>query len=228
MSKRNFWDWRPQLANAGTIATTGPTPNGLLITDTSVAGTPTYLYKDGAEGGEITIDFDAQNEAQNVCLSMGNILAWDIDKIVEAYFRFAMHQAALDAATMFALGLSGDRNDAIDSIAQAALLRIIGADSTTAVVVETDDGTTDNNDVATGKSIADTDPHELIISFANGKSDVRFFLDGQPLAQGTTFDMSAYSGSLQFFGQIQKTADTNVDGWSLLDACVRGRRTLVA
>lgn len=228
MGKHNFWQWRPQLANTGTIASSGPTPNGLIIADTSAAGTPTYLYKDGAEGGEITIDFDNQNEVQNVCLYMGDILPWDIDKIVEARIRFKLHQAALDAASQFALGLAGDRNDAIDSIAQAALLRIVGGDDTTAVVVETDDGTNNNDDVATGKSIADTDPHELLISFAKGKADVRFFLDGQPVATGTTFDMSNYAASLQFFGQIQKTADTNTDGWSLLDAIVRGRHTLVA
>lgn len=223
-----LWEWRPDLVNTGSLPTSGPAANGLIIADTSAAGAPTFRYVDGAsEGGELEIQHEATSEAQNLCLYNGDSLPFDIDQIVEAAFRFTLKQAALDSTSMFAIGLTGDRNDTIDTIAQAAIARIVGADSTTAVVVETDDGTNENNDIATGKTIADTNPHLLLISFATGKKDVRFFLDGQPIAQGTTFDMSNYSGALQFFAQIQKTADTNVDGWNLLNGTyVRGRQAI--
>lgn len=230
MSQSNHWEWRPNFANTGTLPTSGPAANGLIVADTSSTGTPIYRYVDGAsEGGEVEVQLASTTEIENVCVYMGDSLAFDIDQIVEARIRFKLKQAALDATTQVALGLTGDRNDAIDSIAQAVLLRVIGADSTTAVVVETDDGTTDNNDVATGKVIDDTAVHDFTISFANGKSDVRLFLDGQPLAQGTTFDLSAYTGALQFFAQIQKTSDANTDGFNLLEGTyVRGKAALSA
>lgn len=230
MSESNLYCWKPDFTNTGSLPTSGPAQNGLIVADTSAAGTPTYVYTDGAsEGGEVAVTMASTSEVENVCVYHGNSLPFDIDRITEARFRFKLSQAALDSATQFAIGLAGDRNDAIDSIAQAALLRIIGADDPNAVVIETDDGVNDNNDVATGKSIADTNVHELIINFAAGKTDVRFFLDGQPLAPTTTFDMSNYSGALQFFAQIQKTADTNTDGFSLLEGSyVRGRNNLYA
>lgn len=229
MGSQNFGIWRPNLANTGSVETSGPSTSGLIFL-ASGTGSPTAAYVDGgSEGGEIEVDLNSNGaDAQNGSLYMGDSLAFDIDQLVEAIFRFKLKQAALDATTQFALGLTGDRNDAIDSIAQAMLMRIIGGDDTTAVVVESDDGTNNNDDIATGKSIADTAVHEFKISLAKGKADVRFFLDGQPVAQGTTFDMSNYSGALQFLGQIQKTADTNVDGWKLIDAIVRYRRVLVA
>lgn len=193
------------------------------IADTSSSGSPTHAVVDGSETGEVAVDLASTNEIENVCLYQGDKLQFDIDKIVEFGCRVKMNQAALDAASQFAIGLAGDRNDAIDSIAQAALFRVVGADSTTALVVETDDGTNDNNDVATGKTLINAYKW-LVISFAQGKSDVRFFVDGEPVATGTTFDMSNYSGALQLFAQIQKTADTNVDGFTLDAWYVRGRR----
>lgn len=228
MSQSNFHEWRPDLVNTGTLETSGPTPNGIVATDTSAAGTPTYAYVDGAsEGGEIEVAMDSTAEVQNVSLTNGDSLPFDIDRLVEAKFRFKMAQSALDSTSQFAIGLASDRNDAIDSITEAVLLRVVGADDTTAVVVETDDGTNNNDDVATGKVLDDQVAHDFVISFANGKSDVKMYLDGQPLAPNTTFDMSNYSGALQFFAQIQKTADANTNGFNLLGGgYVRGRNVL--
>lgn len=194
------------------------------IADTSAAGTPTYADVDGSEAGEIAVTFDNTNEVQNVCLYQGDQLQFDIDNIVEFYARVKMNAATLDTTTSFAIGLTGDRNDAIDSIAQAAIFRIIGDNN---IVVETDDGTVNNDDVATGKTLSNSYV-DLLISFAAGKSDVRFFVNGQPVATTTTFDMSNYSGALQLFAQIQKTADTNTDGFVLDRWEVRGRKTLLA
>lgn len=196
--------------------------HGYTITDTSAVGAPTYAPVDGSPHGELAVDFDTDVEVENVCVSQGDKLQYDIDKITEVGFRVKMNQAALDSATQFAFGLTGDRNDAIDTIAQAALFRIIGADDTTAVVCESDDGTTNLDDKATGQTLDNTYKW-FVISFAAGKNDVRFFIDGQPVATSTKFDMSAYSGSLQFFAQIQKTADANVDGFTIDARYVRGR-----
>lgn len=226
MSARNFFEFRDDFMGDRTYSATKASNVGhsYTITDTSSAGTPVYADVDGSECGELTVAFDNTNEVQNICVSQGDQLQFDIDRITEFWCRVKLTVAAPNAATSFAIGLAGDRNDAIDSIAQAALFRIIGSG---AIVVETDDGTRDNDDVATGKTLADSYV-ELTISFACGKSDVRFFVNGQPVATGTTFDMSAYAGSLQLFAQLQKTAATATDGFVLDDWCVRGRKTLVA
>jgi len=55
----------------------------------------------------------------------------------------------------------------------------------------------------------------FVISFAAGKSDVRFFIDGDRVAAGTTFNMSQATGQLQPFVQLQKTSDNNTDSVSI-------------
>jgi len=223
MAATDFTSFFTDFFGSGALSATAADNSEMLIADTSAAGTPTYAYVDGAASGEVALDFDSQAEAQNVCLYQGDVLQHDIDNITEVEFRVKMNQAAMDATSSLAFGLTGDRNDAIDSIAQAAIFRVIGADSTTAVVVETDDGTNNNDDVATGATLINA--YKVFkISFAAGTSDVRFFIDGQPVATGTTFDMSNYTGSLQAFVQIQKTSDANTDGVTIDSILVRGRR----
>lgn len=177
-----------------------------LIVDTSSSGTPTYAPVVARRG--VTLTLEATEEVQNVCMAHGNKLGFDIDDLVEVEWQVKMGQALLDSATSLAFGMTGDRHDAIDSIAYAALFRLIGASA--AVLVETDDGVRDNDDVATGKTLATT-MKRFVISFATGKSDVRFFVDGQPVATSTTFDMSAYTGAMQPLLQIQKSSDTAAD-----------------
>lgn len=178
------------------------------IADTSSAGTPTYTV--GGVNGEATLAFDNTSEIQNVCLFQSDVLNFDIDLIQSIEMRVKMGQAAIDATSQFAFGLSAARNDAIDSITAAALFRVIGGDSTTAVVVETDDTANNNDDVATGKTLINA-YKKFVINFAGGKSDVRFYIDGDRVAASTTFDMSTYTAGLQPFFQISKTADTNTD-----------------
>jgi hypothetical protein len=223
MASKDFWVDRYDFFGHGSFTATQADNGPLRIADTSVAGTPTYVFVDGSSSGELAVDMDTQAEVQNVCVYQGNILQYDIDKITEVSFRVKMNQAAMDATSMFAIGLTGDRNDDIDLVAQAAIFRVVGADDTTAVVVETDDGTNEQNDVATGKTLINV-YKDLKISFATGTNDVRFFIDGAPVATSTTFDMSAYTASLQLFMQIQKTSDANADGFTIDWAEVRGRR----
>jgi hypothetical protein len=83
-----------------------------------------------------------------------------------------------------------------------------------AVLIETDDGTTDNDDKATGQTLV-ASFKRFVISFAAGKSDVRFFIDGDRVASATTFSMAAATGQLQPFVQIQKTSDNNTDSVSI-------------
>lgn len=179
-----------------------------LVDDTSSAGTPTYTK--GGIGGEATLAFDSQAEIQNVCLHHGDDLNFDIDNIDGVEFRVKMGQAAIDAASMVAFGVCSARNDAIDTIAAQASFRVIGSGSTTALVVESDDGTNDNDDVATGTTLINA-YKRFYIDFSGGTENVKFYVDGVRVAASTTFDMSNYTAGLQPYVQIQKTADANTD-----------------
>lgn len=219
MNIRNFFEWLEDFFGSGTFTATAADNAPMLIKDTSSSGTPTYAYVDGSESGEIKLTFDNTNEVQIITLYQGNNLQFDIDKIREVTFRLKVGQTN-DSATTLVFGLAGDQNDAPDSVAQNCWFKASGGNT---VVLETDDGTTDTDDVATGQSLGTTHK-DFTISFACGKSDIRFFIDGQPVGQGQTFSMANYSGSLQAFLQFQKTADTNVDSVTVDMIQVRGIR----
>lgn len=192
------------------------------IADTSVAGTPTYTV--GGINGEATLAFDTQAEAQNVCLFQSDLLNYDIDLLLSIEFRIKMGQAALDATSSLAFGLCTARNDAIDSLAAHASFRVIGSGSTTAVVVETDDASTDNDDVATGKTLINA-YKKFVISFAGGKSDVKFYIDGAQVATSTTFSMANHSTGLQPYVQLQKTSDANANSVVIDYIEIKSRRS---
>lgn len=189
------------------------------IADTSSAGTPTYTV--GGTNGEATLAFDSQSEIQNVCLFMSDVLNFDIDNLIDIELRVKQGQATIDSASSLAFGLCSARNDAIDSLAAHASFRLIGSNS---LVVESDDGTNDNDDKATGASLSNS-YKKFVISFAGGKSDVKFYVDGERVAASTTFDMSNYSSGLQPYVQIQKTADTNTDSVVIDYIKIRSKRS---
>ena len=202
---RNYVAFEEDFLGAMTLGTTAHQGSRFIIADTSAAGTPTYTV--GGINGEATLDLDTQAEAENVCLYMGDVLNFDIDSIYEIRMFVKQGQATIDSASSIAFGLGSARNDDPDAIAAHAHFRLIGSNS---VVVESDDGVNDNDDVATGQVLADS-YKEFKINFAGGTSDVKFYIDGAQVAKGTTFNMSSYSAGLQPYLQIQKTLDSNGD-----------------
>jgi hypothetical protein len=119
--------------------------------------------------------------------------------------------AVLTTGTELVFGLGSARNDTTDSVAANSWFKMVGATSTTLVVVETDDAVRDNDDVATGVTLG-TSFKKFYIDFTGGKSNVKFYVDGVRVASATTFDMSSYTAGLQPMVQIQKAANTNVNG----------------
>lgn len=220
---RNEWEFFDDFLGVGTfVASAGLDP--WLITDTSSAGTPTYTRLDHGETagafrpGVAQLLFDNTAEAQNVCLSFGDKLCFDINKLrgFACGLKFvAGTGGAKDTTTTVAWGVAGDRNDAIDSIAIASIFRLASTGADHAVVIENDDATNTNDDVATGFSLTDNTWADFYIDFSN-LEDVKYYagLSTLPLTRigaGTTMKMSAYSAGLQPFFQMQKTSDTNVD-----------------
>jgi hypothetical protein len=191
--------------------------------DTSAAGSPTVQTNNGF----MELALDATNEAQNLCLYFGDQLPYDIDDLVQVDI-WAKITASLPAAVSAAFGLASARNDAIDSIAAQALFRLIGDNN---LLVESDDGTTDKDDIATGLTLAAT-LRRFTISFkeginsvvgglsTGGKSNVIFSAENSAgllrrVAPATRFDMSAYSSGLQPYFQIQKTAAASLGTLSI-------------
>src|SRR5579872_2341502 len=130
MAKRNFyekiWDFDGQNIFTTTAGDNAP----FLIKDTSAAGAPTYAIETPSSAGSmggLAVTFDNTSEIQNVCVYQNDNLEFLIANIIEVEFRVKMAQATLNAASMFAFGLASARNDAIASLTNSCLFRLVGA-----------------------------------------------------------------------------------------------------
>jgi hypothetical protein len=226
MSRHNFfeheWDFRGQDIFSVTAADNAP----FLITDTSAAGSPTYAIETPSSAGSVgglAVTMAATNEIENLCVSQNDNLQYLIGQIIEVEFRLKMAQATLNAASMFAFGLTSARNDTIASLTNSCLFRLVGASNV--VKIDTRDGTVTNNGVSTNQTLANAFKN-FRISFATGKKDIRFFVDDVPaiVPAVSAFDMSNTALGLQIFLQIQKTAATPTDGFVVDYIRIAGRR----
>lgn len=186
----------------------GATPgmNGWTVADTSAAGTPTYVGT-SEDGGSVKLTCTSTSEAQNITLHQNDVVNYDLDDVSNVWW--VAKVSGVDAVTVVSLGVGSAQADDEDDVATNAWFKIEGATSTSAVVCETDDGTTDNDDKATGKTLAAV-YKRFLIDFSQGLSDVRFFIDGERVAAGTTFDMSSVSAgtNVQPYAQVSKASGT--------------------
>jgi hypothetical protein len=143
------------------------------------------------DGAKLTLT--NTSEAQLAVLYHKDILSYDLASIIKCHWVVKLD--AVDAVTNLAIGLASAHNATLDSVATNAWFRLIGATSTTAIVVETDDGVTDIDDVATGVTLAGS-YKKFEIDFSQGLADVRFLIAGARVARGTTFDMSGLTSGL--------------------------------
>lgn len=176
-----------------------------LVVDTSSSGTPVYTRGTSVA----TLTLAATGEVENVCLAHGDALSFDIDDIQSIEMRVRLG-VVFTTGSELVFGLGSARNDTTDSVAANAWFKMVGASSTTQVYVESDDSVRDNDDIATGVTLG-TSFKRFLIDFTGGKSNVKFYIDGQRVAASRTFDMSGYSAGLQPIVQLQKASNTNVD-----------------
>ena len=199
--------------------TTTPGQNGWTIADTSAAGTPTYLCIT-EDGGAAKLTLAATSEAEIVTLYHNDVLAFDLAQIQRA--DFIVKVAGIDAVTTLTFGLGNARNDTDDTVGVSCWFRMEGSASTSALVVESDDGTTDNDDKATGTTLSST-YKKCSIDFSNGLSDIRFYVDGERVAAATTFSMSAITAgqNVQPIIQLQKASGTGVPSITIASVCIQ-------
>lgn len=201
------------------IPAIGSNDGGLWNVAITGAAPPTCAVSAGLAALALTAD----SQAQIVSLYQGDKLGFDIDRLKWVEI-FAKVNAAVQAGVSLAFGVCSARNDTIDSLAAHASFRTIGADS---LLVETDDGTNDKDDIATGLSIGTTLKKYRIdfqtgiqsrvgLTALGGKAAVQFQAENSQkllrrVAEGTLFDMSNYSAGLQFYAQIQKASGTDLN-----------------
>jgi len=201
MITRETRTWCDNFDRAQVYSTT-PGHNGWTIADTSSSGTPTYL--NGNDGAVLTLA--NTSEAEIVTLFQNDVLPFKLRDLQSV--EIIAKVAGIDAVTTLVMGLGSAQDDTSDDVTNNAWFRMEGSASTSALVVESDDGTNDNNDVATGKSLASTFV-KMVIDFEAGLSNVKFYIDGDRVASSTTFDLSnAASNSVQPFVQLQKASGT--------------------
>jgi len=188
--------------------TTTPGEGGWTIADTSSAGTPTYLCIT-EDAGAAKLTLAATSEAENVCLYFNDVLPLDLASLHR--IEFVAKVAGIDSATTLVFGLGDARNDTPDTVATNCWFRMEGSVSTSLVVVESDDGTTDNDDKATGSTLAAV-YKKFLIDFTNGISDIRFFIDGERVGSATTFSLAGITSgqNVQPMIQLQKASGTGV------------------
>lgn len=185
---------------------TTPGMNGWTVKDTSATGSPTYLCTSGV-GMKLTLDNAV--EAQVVTMYHNDVLMFALNELKTV--EFIAKVAGIGSNSTLVMGIASAQNDTADSVATNAWFRIQGSVSTSNVLAETDDGTTDNDDVATGTTLSST-LKKFVIDFSNGLSDVRFYIDGARVAESTTFSMAALSSTtnVQPFVQVQKASSADL------------------
>jgi len=196
--------------------TTTPGVNGWTVKDTSSAGTPTYLC--GGSGNGMQLTCDNTSEAQNVCMYFNDVLPYNILKIDQVWFDIAV--AGIDAVSTVLFGVGSARNDAGDSVTTSAWFRMEGSASTSNLLWETDDNTTNDDDNATGTTLAATVKH-CVIDFSQGMSNIRFLVDGALVSSGAAMAAITSATYVQPIIQVQKASGTGVPAVNLREFGIR-------
>lgn len=189
-----------------TLPTSADPATAWLVDDTSVTGTPTYTKGTSV----LTMTLNNDNAVVNICAHFNDALDFDIDLIQSIEMRVRIGAATFTSGSTLVFGLGSARDDTPDSVAANAWFRMEGANSTTRVYCETDDGVRDVDDINSGVALGTTFKR-FVIDFTGGKSDVHFYIDGQRVGASQAFNMSGYSAGLQPIIQLQKAANTNAD-----------------
>lgn len=174
----------------------------------------TETLKGDQPQGVVELALTNANEAQLAGIYMGDERPFTLNRALcfEARLRFTV----LPTGSVVAVwGLAGDHNAATDTVAEAIWFRVDGSG---AVKVETDDTTTNNDDVATGITVVANAWHIYRFEVDTAATNVRFYIDGEQVAATTTFDVSAVTTlQLQAVARVGKEAGATTVGTMEVD-----------
>ena len=165
----------------------------------------TETLKADQPGGVAELALTNANEVQFAGMYFADERPFTIARglVFEARCRFTTLPAS---AAIAVIGLTGDHNAAVDTIAESCWFRYDGSG---AVTVETDDTSNETSKVATGITHLVNEWHVFRIDFADPAS-VKFYVDGVPVgstAATTTFNMNQVAAlQLQPYIRMDKAA----------------------
>lgn len=170
--------------------------------DVSVSGNTTPLVAADAANGIARLPLDSTSEAQRSGLYFGDQRPFVLNQGLVIEMRVAL-QTLPTLLSEAVWGLAGDDNAVADSVAESIWFK---ADGNGVIVVEQDDGTNTNDDIATGTTLT-AGTFAIFRIDCTTIADVLFFINGANVAAGTTFDMSAVAGlALQPYASINKAS----------------------
>ena len=164
------------------------------------SGAATEAVLADAANGVVALTLDATNEVQLAGIDWANqrTLALNQKLIFEARWKLATLPTG---AVVACIGLCGDHNAAVDTVAESIWFR---ADGNGQITVETDDTSHETSKVATGTTLTTSDWIVTRIDCSN-PANVLFYINGNRVAPGTTFDMSQVAAlALQPVARIGK------------------------
>ncbi len=205
----------------------------------ATTGTPGDIV--AADKGVLSLPLAATEEAECNRL-LQSIAPYRLADLKRVKFVVAC-SANLGDDSEIAFGICDTPNDDPDSIDDGAWFKVL-ADNT--VVCESDDGTNDNDDVATGQSLGTT-LREFVIDFTTGvwrkdprdggavggSAAVQFKMTDsngllRQVAKSTQFDISNCTDELQLFAQIYKSSSTDTGNLYIKEIQVDYKQQLFA
>jgi len=137
-----------------------------------------------AAGGEVDLALSGVNEVQLIGIDWGDqrTLCLNRDPVFEARVRFPVLPTG---AVVACIGLCGDHNAAVNTVAESMWFRLDGSG---AITVETDDTIHEQSLVATGVTLV-ADQFAVLRIECDDYESIRFYIDGTRVATGTTFVM---------------------------------------
>lgn len=166
-----------------------------------------------APGGVISLPLDNTNEVQLSGIYGGDQRNFTLNRSLgfEARFKFSVLPTG---SVVACVGLAGDHNAAVNTVAESIWFR---ADGSGALTVETDDTSNETSQVATGVTVV-ADEWVVARIECYDTADVRFYLNGNRVASGTTFNMSTVAAlALQPVARIGKESGATTVGTLQVD-----------
>lgn len=151
---------------------------------------------DGLGNAVFTFDATAANQEAGI-VNQANVLSWDISKglVVEFVIDFSVLPTIGTEAHIGILGetqVDDKQVAAADDYNEHALFVLDGNGT---VVIYTDDGTHDNNAIATGVTVLPNVKHVYRIDFTDDEN-IMFYIDGVAVGTATTFAMNHIASPL--------------------------------
>lgn len=180
--------------------------------DTSAAGSPTLATVADSPDGAYRLEHAANDEVENIALYWGDKTIIDPTKNPQFHCRLQLEDS-LNANDILVFGLADARNATLDSNASHAWFRVeAGLD----ILLESDDGTTDNDDKDPSVAVTVDTYYEFLID-VDDRTDVKFYYRANGDSAWTAMTVSGVTFSvgtalLQPYFELQKSGGTQTSG----------------